>query len=137
MEVASFEVQGLATVCRRGSARHCTFYTLPGRQRRSLDAENKRQAERRAREMAKLIQEEDREGLATLDGRAKGKADTFAIFVREEFLPKYCVCGESTRRGEKDRLRVLCEEFGALPLSGLTAAAIAAWLDKRGGGPRG
>ena len=87
-EASPFEVDGLVKGCLRGQAWHCTFCTAAGRQRRVLSTKNKRQAERRARERAELIQREDW-GLATLDWRSKPAANTFASFVRddEEFEP--------------------------------------------------
>ena len=66
---------------------HCTFYTPAGRQRRKLGSKNKRQAERRAREIAEFIQREDWEALSKLDWRPRPNAGSFSIFVRDEFLP--------------------------------------------------
>lgn len=117
-EATAIDIEGLVKGYLRGTAWHCTFYTPVGRQRRKLATKNKRQAERRAREIADLIQREDWEALSTLDWRPKGQAGTFAIFVRDEFLPKFCNWSERTRKGEKSRLRILCEQFGGLPLSG-------------------
>ncbi|HIG16262.1 MAG TPA: hypothetical protein EYQ31_02625 [Candidatus Handelsmanbacteria bacterium] len=61
---------------------HCTFYTPAGRQRRKLGSKNKRQAERRAREITEFIQREDWEALSKLDWKPKPHAGTFSIFVR-------------------------------------------------------
>jgi integrase len=130
-DAASFDVEGLVRGYLRGPAWHCTFYTPAGRQRRKLGSKNKRQAERRAREIAEFIQREDWEALSKLDWRPRPNAGSFSIFVRDEFLPKYCNWTESTRRTEGGRLRILCEEFGALPLSAVTASAIKTWLSKR------
>ena len=130
-EASSFEVDGLVKGYLRGDAWHCTYYTPAGRERRALSTKNKRQAERRAREIAELIQREDWEALATLDWRSKPAANTFATFVRDEFLPNYCTWGETTRHHEAARLKILCEQFGALPLSAVTASAIKTWLAKR------
>lgn len=130
-DASPFEVEALVRGYARGAAWHCTFYTPAGRQRRKLSTKNKRQAERRAREIADLIQREDWEALSKLDWKAKPTAGTFTIFVRDEFLPKYCGWSESTRRPEAGRLRILCEQFGALPLSAITASAIKTWLSKR------
>lgn len=127
-----FEIDGLVKGYARGAAWHCTFYTAAGRQRRSLSTKSKRQAERRARQIADLIHQEDWEALAKLDWRPKASSGTFAIFVYQEFLPKYCNWEESTRKFEKGRLRIICEQFGPLPLSGVTASAIKAWLAKLG-----
>ena len=52
--------------------------------------------------------------------------------MREEFLPKYCNWSERTLKGEESRIRILCEQFGPLPLSGLTSSTIKSWLAKRG-----
>ncbi|MFP6645333.1 MAG: hypothetical protein VCF24_17490 [Candidatus Latescibacterota bacterium] len=79
-----------------------------------------------------MIQKEDWEGLTKLDWKPKAQAGTFAIFVRDEFLPKYCNWSERTRKGEESRIRILCEQFGPLPLSGVTSSAIKSWLAKRG-----
>ena len=57
-DASPFEVDALVKGYPRGSAWHCTFYTPAGRQRRKLGTRNKRQAERRARELADLIQRE-------------------------------------------------------------------------------
>ena len=130
-EASKFEVEGLVTCYPRGAAWHCTFYTPEGRKRQKLATKNKRLAERRAREIAELIQREDWEALAKLDWRPKPQAGTFAIFVRNEFLPKYCSWSERTRKGETSRLKILCEQFGALPLSAVTASAIKTWLSRR------
>ena len=65
-DAASFDVEGLVKGYLRGSAWHCTFYTPAGRQRRKLGSKNKRQAERRAREIAEFIQRENWEALAKL-----------------------------------------------------------------------
>ena len=130
-DAAPLDVEGLVKGYLRGTAWHCTFYTPAGRQRRKLGTKNKRQAERRAREISELIQREDWEALSKLDWKPKGQAGTFAIFVRDEFLPKYCAWSERTRKGEESRVRILCEQFGGLPLSGVTAAAIKTWLAKR------
>ena len=130
-EATAIDIEGLVKGYLRGTAWHCTFYTPAGRQRLKLGTKNKRQAERRAREIADLIQKEDWEGLTKLDWKPKAQAGTFAIFVREEFLPKYCTWSERTRQGEAARLRILCEQFGALPLSAVTASAIKTWLSKR------
>lgn len=130
-DAAAFDVEGLVKGYLRGTAWHCTFYTSAGRQRRMLSTKNKRQASRRAREIADLIQREDWEALSRLDWKSKPKAGTFSIFVRVEFLPKYCTWSERTRKGEASRLRILCEQFGSLPLSGITASAIKTWLSKR------
>ena len=130
-DASPFEVDALVKVYPRGSAWHCTFYTPAGRQRRKLGTKNKRQAERRARELADLIQREDWEALSKLDWIPRPQAGSFSIFVRDEFLPKYCSWRESTRRPEAGRIRILCEQFGALPLSAITASAIKAWLAKR------
>ena len=54
-----FEIDNLVKGYTRGDVWHCTFYTAGGRQRRSLATRNKRQAERRAREVADLIHKED------------------------------------------------------------------------------
>ena len=131
-EAAAIDIEGLVKGYLRGTAWHCTFYTPAGRQRLRLSTKNKRQAERRASEIAEMIQKEDWEGLTKLDWKPKAQAGTFAIFVREEFLPKYCNWSERTRKGEESRIRILCEQFGALPLSGVTASAIKSWLAKRG-----
>ena len=130
-DTASFDIEGLVKGYRRGTAWHCTFYTPAGRQRRKLGSKNKRQAERRAREIAEFIQREDWEALSKLDWRPKPNAGSFSIFVRDEFLPKYCSWNENTRRSEGGRLRILCETFGPLPLSAVTASAIKTWLSKR------
>ena len=130
-DAAAFDVEGLVKGYLRGTAWHCTFYTPAGRQRRKLGSKNKRQAERRAREIAEFIQREDWEALSKLDWKPKPHAGTFSIFVRDEFLPKYCTWSERTRQGEAARLRILCEQFGALPLSAVTASAIKTWLSKR------
>jgi hypothetical protein len=61
---------------------HCTFYTPAGRQRRKLGSKNKRQAERRAREITEFIQREDWEALSKLDWRPRPNAGSFSIFVR-------------------------------------------------------
>jgi integrase len=131
-EAAAIDIEGLVKGYLRGTAWHCTFYTPAGRQRLRLSTKKKRQAERRASEIAEMIQKEDWEGLTKLDWKPKAQAGTFAIFVREEFLPKYCNWSERTRKGEESRIRILCEQFGALPLSGVTASAIKSWLAKRG-----
>ena len=130
-DAASFDVEGLVKGYLRGKAWHCTFYTPAGRQRRKLGSKNKRQAERRAREIAEFIQRENWEALSKLDWRPRPNAGSFSIFVRDEFLPRFCIWTESTRRSEGSRLRILCEEFGALPLSAVTASAIKTWLAKR------
>lgn len=130
-DAAAFDIEGLVKGYPRGTAWHCTFYTPAGRQRKKLGTKNKRQAERRAREIADLIQREDWDALSKLDWKPTAKAGTFAIFVRDEFLPKYCTWSERTRKGEEARLRILCGEFGALSLSGVTASSIKSWLAKR------
>ena len=66
-DAASFDVDGLVKGYLRGPAWHCTFYTPAGRQRRKLGSKNKRQAERRAREIAEFIQREDWEVMGALD----------------------------------------------------------------------
>ena len=130
-EASPFEVEGLVRGYPRGAAWHCTFYTPAGRTRLKLATKNKRQAERRAREIAELIQREDWEALSKLDWKPKPQAGTFALFVRDEFLPNYCNWSERTRKGEASRLKILCEQFGPLPLSAVTASAIKTWLSKR------
>ena len=130
-DAAAFDIEGLVKGYLRGTAWHCTFYTPAGRQRRKLGSKNKRQAARRAREIADLIQREDWEALSKLDWKPKPQAGTFSIFVRVEFLPKYCTWSEGTRKGEAARIRILCEQFGALPLSAVTDSAIKTWLSKR------
>ena len=130
-EASPFEVEGLVRGYPRGAAWHCTFYTPAGRTRLKLATKNKRQAERRAREIAELIQREDWEALSKLDWKPKPQAGTFALFVRDEFLPNYCSWSERTRKGEASRLKILCEQFGALPLSAVTASAIKTWLSRR------
>ena len=107
---------------------------LPAVQRRKLATKNKRQAERRAREVADLIQKEDWEALSKLDWKPKAHSGTFSLFVRDEFLPKYCTWGESTRRGEEGRLRVLCEQFGTLPLSRVHRIRYQVLAGEAGGG---
>ncbi len=130
-EATVIDIEGLVKGYLRGTAWHCTFYTPAGRQRLKLGTKNKRQAERRAREIADLIQREDWEGLTKLDWKPQAKAGTFAIFVHDEFLPKYCNWSERTRKGDS-RVRILCEQFGSLPLAGLTSSTIKSWLAKRG-----
>ena len=130
-DASPFDIEGLVKGYLRGDAWHCAFYTPAGRHRKKLSTRNKRQAERRAREIADLLQREDWEVLATLDWRPKPAANTFATFVREEFLPNYCSWGQSTRKHEESRLRILCEQFGALPLAAVTASAIKTWLAKK------
>ena len=93
-----------------------------------MDRSNGLNEETHERRIAELIQREDWEALAKLDWRPKPQAGTFAIFVRNEFLPKYCSWSERTRKGETSRLKILCEQFGALPLSAVTASAIKTWL---------
>ncbi len=51
-DAAPLDVEGLVKGYLRGTAWHCTFYTPAGRQRRKLGTKNKRQAERRAREIS-------------------------------------------------------------------------------------
>ena len=51
MKATTFDVEGLVKGYLRGTAWHCTYYTPAGRQRRKLGTKNKRQAERRAREI--------------------------------------------------------------------------------------
>ena len=98
MKAASpFEVEGLVNVYPRNDTWHCAFKTPAGRQRRSLRTKNKRQAERRAREIAELLQREDWEALEKLDWKPKPNAGTFALFVRQEYLPNFCSWSESTR----------------------------------------
>ena len=130
-EASPFEIDGLVKGNLRGRAWHCTYYTEAGRQRRALGTKNKRQAERRARELAELIQREDWEALERLDWKPKPNAGTFALFVRQEYLPNFCSWSARTRKGEESRLRILCEQFGSLPLSGVTASAIKTWLSRR------
>ena len=60
----------------RGTAWHGVFYTSAGRQRTKHATKNKRQAERRAREVAELI-------LARRLG-PKPQAGTFALFARDK-----------------------------------------------------
>jgi len=131
MKAAPFDIEGLVTGTQRGNSWHCTYYTPAGRQRQALKTRNKRQAQTRAREIADLIQKEDSKGLIKLDWRPKPDSGTLALFVRNEFLPKYCEWGERTREGEKSRLKILLEQFGALPLQAVTASAIKSWLSKR------
>ena len=130
-EASPFEINGLVKGNLRGSAWHCTYYTEAGRQRRALGTKNKRQAERRARELAELIQREDWEALEKLNWKPKPNAGTFALFVRQEYLPNFCSWSKRTRKGEEGRLRILCDQFGSLPLSGVTASAIKTWLSRR------
>ena len=47
-EATAIDIEGLVKGYIRGTAWHCTFYTLAGRQRK-LATKNKRQAERRPR----------------------------------------------------------------------------------------
>ena len=130
-KASPFEVEGLVRGYPRGAAWHCTYYTPAGRTRLKLATKNKRQAERRAREIAELIQREDWEALSKLNWKPKAQAGTFALFVRDEFLPNYCSWSERTRKGEASRLKILCEQFGGLPLSAVTVSAIKTWLSKR------
>ena len=130
-DASPFEIESLVSGYRRGTAWHCTFYTPGGRQRRGLRTKNKRQAERRARELVDLIHREDWEALEKLDWKPKSTAGTVASFIRHEYLPKYCTWSERTRKGEEGRLRILCEQFGSLPLQGVTASAIKSWLARR------
>ena len=130
-QASPFEIEGLVRGYQRGNSWHCTFYTPAGRQRRGLGTKNKRQAERRARELVELIYNEDWEALDKLDWKPKPTAGTVATFVGQEFLPKYCTWNERTRKGEEGRLRIVCERFGSLPLQGVTASAIKSWLARR------
>jgi integrase len=64
-------------------------------------------------------------------GRIKDGEATVEGFIYGEFLPRYCDWGQRTRECEASRIRILCVEFGSLPLSNVTSQAIKAWLSKR------
>jgi len=130
-DAAPFDIEELVKGYLRGEAWHCTFKTPAGRQRRALNTRNKRQSQTRAREIADLVKQEDWEALTKLDWNPKPQAGSFAVFVRNEYLPKYSNWSESTRKGEEGRLRILFEHFGPLPLSAITASAIKTWLANR------
>ncbi len=131
MKATTFDVEGLVKGYLRGTAWHCTYYTPAGRQRRKLGTKNKRQAERRAREISDLIQRETWDDLENLSWKPKPQAGTLATFIRDEFEPKYAPWGPRTRKGNAARLRIICRQFGSRPLGSLTAREVKTWLARR------
>ena len=98
-EASPFEVEGLVRGYPRGAAWHCTFYTPAGRTRLKLATKNKRQAERRAREIAELIQREDWEALSKLNWKPMLPLSVLLVRVYKlhqpvsvPYLPEYGGC---------------------------------------------
>jgi len=131
MKATTFNVEGLVKGYLRGTAWHCTYYTPAGRQRLKLGTNNKRQAERRARETSDLIQREAWDDLDNLSSKLKPQAGTLATFIRDEFEPNYAPWGPRTRKGNAARLRIICRQFGSRPLGSLTAREVKTWLAHR------
>ena len=107
---------GVVKLERRGQMWHARYQTPTGRVRRSLKVTNLRVAERKAREISDLL---ERGEYAVLELRESARTMTFSLFLAE-FRAAYSNWGPTTWRGNESRLRLLLDEFGDLPLSGIT-----------------
>ena len=99
---------------------HARYMTPAGRKEQSLKVTNLKVAMRKAREINDML---ERGEFTTLETRYANQKTTFASFM-EEFKANYSKWGESTWRGNQAMLRKLVEEFGQLPLNGITTKEI-------------
>ena len=121
---------GDVNVYGRGRYWHCSFWTPAGRQRKALHTTSRRTAERKAREYDELVSRQAWQELELVD-QPRGKAVSFRDFIYQEYLPKYCDWAETTLKGNKGRLRLICVEWGDRPLDSITARDIKTYLKRR------
>ena len=120
---------GRVRIHKRGPWWYARFQAAGKRQELALKVTNRVVAEDLAHKLNAALEKDEPWEHAL--GRAQDGEPTVEGFIYSDFLPRFCDWGEQTRLCEASRLRILCEEFGALPLSGVTSQAIKAWLSKR------
>ena len=126
---STVHVIGLVRLRQRGSRKfwHVRYMTPVGRKEYSLKVTNLKVAMRKARDISDLL---ERGEYATIETRQDTKGMTFADFV-EEFRTNYTNWSPSTWRGNRAMLKKLVEEFGPLPLNGITSHTIETYLARK------
>lgn len=124
---AAVHIVGPVRLHLRGRFWNASYTTEGGRVRESLKVTNLKVAEKKAREIADLI---ERGEYATLEDRKAQKSRTFADFL-DEFGAKYKGWNENTRKGTKSILKKIKAEWGHLPLTGINARMIESFLARR------
>ena len=120
---------GRVRIHKRGPWWYARFQPAGKRQELALKVTNKVVAEDLAHKLNSAL--EKGEPWEHAVGKIKDGESTVEGFIHDHFLPRFCDWSENTRLVEVTRLRVLCEEFGALPMSDITSQAIKAWLSRR------
>lgn len=125
---AAVHVEGPIRLVQRGRYWYAHYTDDAGqRQRQSLKVSNLRVAQKKAREIADLVERGD---YVTIQDRRKQRRSTFAEFVAE-FRQKHKGWSESTWRGTESILKRVVEEWGEVPLSGLNTRLIEGFLTTR------
>ena len=126
---STVHVIGQVRLRQRGSRKfwHARYMTPAGRKEESLKVTNLKVAMCKANEINNML---ERGEFATLETRHTSQKKTFAAFM-EEFKANYTKWNESTWRGNQAMLRKLVEEFGQLPLNGITTKKIESYLARK------
>jgi integrase len=127
--VAPAHIVGQVRLRQRGPRKvwHARYMTPAGRKEESLKVTNLKVAVRKATELNSIL---DSGQFAALEARHQAKKLTFASFMAE-FKANYSRWGPTTWAGNKSRLQRLEEEFGDIPLNGLTARHIESFLARK------
>lgn len=127
MSRKAVHIVGPVQLYQRGRYWHASYTTETGRVRESLKVTNLKVAEKKAREIAELIERGD---YMTLRERRTQKHLAFAELA-EEFRSKHKSWGESTWRGANGIIERLVAEWGHLPLTGINTRMIESFLARR------
>ena len=126
---STVHVIGQVRLRQRGSRKfwHARYMTPAGRKEESLKVTNLKVAMRKANEINNML---ERGEFTTLETRHTSRKKTFAAFM-DEFKVNYTNWSESTWRGNQSMLKKLVEEFGQLPLTGITTKEIETCLARK------
>ena len=124
---AAIHIVGSVRLNQRGRYWQASYTTETGRVRESLKVTNLKVAQKKAREIADLI---ERGEYATLQDRKINKQQTFADFA-EEFKEKHNDWSESTWQACSGMIRLVVEQLGSIPLTAINARMIESFLAMR------
>lgn len=124
---AAIHIVGPVRLYQRGRYWHAA-YTMEGeRVRQSLKVSNLKVAERKAREIADLVEHGD---YATLQDRREQRRSDFAEFVHE-FKSKHNNWSATTWQGANGIIKRVTTEWGHLPLTGINTRMIEEYITRR------
>lgn len=126
-KIATAHLIGQVRLRQRKGFWHARYMTPAGRKEQSLKVTNLKVAMRKAQEINGLL---ERGEYGNLETRNTSKGLTFAVFM-EEFRANYASWNKNTWRGNQALLGKLANEFGNLPLTGVTTRELESYLARK------